>query len=438
METGATLQTRILQTIDDHADDIINLAEELLHMPEVGYKEFKTSEKVCNVFSELELPYQTGLGITGVRAEGPDHGGPHICLIGELDAVICREHPFADPITGAAHACGHHAQLAALLGAAIGLKASGVLEELPGRVSFCALPAEEYIDLAYRRNLREQGAIQQLSGKQEWIARGLFDDADMAMMVHAHPDTPEAALFVDGKSLGFVEKQIRFTGRAAHASTPEKGINALNAAALAILGMHANRERFRDEDRIRVHPIITKGGDVINSVPDDVCMETYVRGVNFDAILSASEDTDRAIHGAAAMVGAQAEITTQTGYFPLHQSKELSDVLCRAASVLLPETAITYGVDMVGSSDIGDLSHLIPCIQPTVGGFSGTLHGKDFLAADPYIAYVLPAKLLALTTLYLLENNAAGAKQVMQKFFPAITKEEYLMFFNRKEEFPDE
>lgn len=438
METGSTLMSRILSAIDDRAEDIINFAEDILRTPEVGYKEFKTSEKVKDAFSALGLPYKDNLGITGIRAEGPQNNGPHISIIGELDAVICREHPFADPTTGAAHACGHHAQLAALVGAAIGLVQSGALEELPGRVSFCALPAEEYIDLTYRRKLCNQGLIQHLSGKQEWIARGLFDDVDMAMMVHAHPDTSEAALFVDGKSLGFVEKQIRFLGRAAHASTPEKGINALNAAALAILGMHANRERFRDEDQIRVHPIITKGGDVINSVPDDVCMETYVRGVNFDAILKASEDTDRAIHGAAAMVGAQAEVKTKTGYFPLRQSKRLSCVLADAAADLLPEGSIAYGVDMVGSSDIGDLSHLIPCIQPTVGGFSGTLHGKEFLAADPYTAYVLPAKLLALTTLRLLEDDAAEARSVIQEFTPAMTKEEYLMFINRKDDKRDE
>ena len=167
-------------------------------------------------------------------------------------------------------------------------------------------------------------------------------------------------------------------------------------------------------------------------------METYVRGASFDAILRASTDTDRAIHGAAAMVGAQAEINTRTGYLPLRQDKILSQVLCDAASKLLPENQIIHGVDMVGSSDIGDLSHLIPCIQPTIGGFSGTLHGKDFQAADPYIAYVLPAKLLALTTLRLLENDAAEARRVKEAFRPVMTKEEYLMLFNRKEETENE
>ena len=438
MESSANLQTKLLSVIDHCAEEIISFAENILRTPELGYRETNTAKQVREVFLSLGIPCEDHLGITGVKAVYSGKPGPHICLIGELDAVVCREHPFSNLHTGAAHACGHHAQLAAVVGAAMGLVKSGALDELPGRVSFCAVPAEEYIDLAYRRDLCSQGHIQRFGGKQEWIARGLFDDVDMAMMIHAQPDTPEAAIFANGSSLGFVEKEIRFIGQTAHASTPEKGINALNAAALAILGMHANRERFRDTDRIRVHPIITKGGDVINSVPDEVCMETYVRGASFDAILCASTDTDRAIHGAAAMVGARAEINTRTGYLPLRQDKILSQVLCDAASKLLPENQIIHGVDMVGSSDIGDLSHLIPCIQPTIGGFSGTLHGKDFQAADPYIAYVLPAKLLALTTLRLLENDAAEARRVKEAFRPVMTKEEYLMLFNRKEETENE
>jgi metal-dependent amidase/aminoacylase/carboxypeptidase family protein len=93
-------------------------------------------------------------------------------------------------------------------------------------------------------------------------------------------------------------------------------VNALNAAALAILGMHANRERFHEEDKIKVHPIITKGGDVVNSVPDNVVMDCYVRGATMEAIKNASADTDRAVMGAAQMVGAQAEIHTEMGYLP--------------------------------------------------------------------------------------------------------------------------
>ena len=94
---------------------------------------------------------------------------------------------------------------------------------------------------------------------------------------------------------------MTFKGKAVHASKPYDGINALNAAALAIIGMHVNRERFREEDKIKVHPIITKGGDVVNSVPDNVVIDCYVRGATMEAIKNASADTDRAVKGAAQM-----------------------------------------------------------------------------------------------------------------------------------------
>lgn len=430
MCTFSNLEKRVLDAIDASATDIIGLAHDVLQTPELGYFEEKTSARICSAFEGLGLAYRKGLAVTGVRADGPQKDGPRLCLIGELDAVLCPGHPDADLKTGAAHACGHHAQLAALYGAAAGLVRSGVLDELSGRVSFFAVPAEEYIDLGRRRKLKEQGIIQYYGGKQELIARGEFDDLDLAMMVHAHPNTPEPAVFAHGSSLGFFEKSITFHGKAAHASTPDLGINALNAAALAILGMHANRERFRDEDKIRVHPIITKGGDVVNSVPHEVCMETYVRGVNFDAIRSASADTDRAIHGAAAMVGAEATVQTRVGYFPLHQDPVMGQVFCEAAEHFMDSEQIHSGVDMVGSTDIGDLSHLMPCIQPTVGGFEGTLHGEDFCAANPDSAYLLPAKLMALTAVRLLENDAALARKAMAQFRPAMTKEEYLKQFD--------
>ena len=424
METGVTLQSRILQTIDDHAEDIINLAEEFLRIPEVGYKEFKTSEKVCKVFSELELPFRNSLGITGVRAEGPDHDGPHICLIGELDAVICREHPFADPITGAAHACGHHAQLAALLGAAIGLKASGALDELPGRVSFCALPAEEYIDLAYRRNLREQGAIQQLSGKQEWIARGLFDDVDMAMMVHAHPDTPDSALFLEGKSLGFVEKQIRFTGRAAHASTPEKGINALNAAALAILGMHANRERFRDEDRIRVHPIITMGGTVVNAIPETVTMECYVRGASMEVIQDVNRKVNRALAATAAAMGGNVHLTDVPGYMPEVDDRNMLELAGEAMRLFFDEVYVRPEACTTGCTDMGDVSCVMPSTQFHIPGAGGKSHGEDYRIADPESAAVKAAKVQLVLLAMLLKDDAAQAKRILAEHKPVFASRE--------------
>ncbi len=427
------MKERLLNAIDFHADEIIGIGDDLLRCPELGYKEEKTSEKICEAFECFGIPYEKGMALTGVKGTLKGNGdGPHICIIGELDAVPCATHPFADKESGAAHACGHNVQLTTMIGAAIGLKKSGALEKFPGKVSFFAVPAEEYIDLDYRRNLREQGKIKYFGGKQQLVYEGAFDDIDIAMMIHAQPNTPEPAVFIHGGSLGFVEKQITFKGKAAHASEPFTGVNALNAAALAILGMHTNRERFREADKIIVHPIITKGGDVVNTVPDEVCIDSYVRGANFAAIRKASEDTDRAVAGAAAMVGAEAEIKTQTGYFPLQQDKVLGDIFGEAAKDFVPEANIYSGIDMIGSSDIGDISQLMPCIQPTIGGFDGALHSKEFTITDKNTAYITPAKILALTVLELLQDDAKVANEIIQKFQPIMTKEEYLAALDNK------
>ncbi len=105
-------------------------------------------------------------------------------MIGELEALGVPDNPQADPITGAVHACGHNAQIASMLGAGIGLLASGVLAELAGKVVLFAVPAEEYVEIEYRRDLKKQGKIEFLGGKAELVGLGLLDAVDMAMMVH--------------------------------------------------------------------------------------------------------------------------------------------------------------------------------------------------------------------------------------------------------------
>ena len=406
------IERKVLEAIDRRTEDICAWGEKLWGMPELGYKEFETSRMICEELEKMGISCTKGHAVTGVKGILKGNGKFNVAVLGELDAVVCKAHPEANSETGVAHACGHHAQLAAMLGVAACLADSGVMQELAGDVVFLATPAEEYIDLDYRRGLQQEGKIQCFGGKQQLIREGIFQDMDAAMMVHAQPDTPQAAVYVHGSSLGFVEKKITFRGRAAHASEPYKGVNALNAAALAILGMHANRERFREEDKIRVHPIITKGGDVVNSVPDEVCMDSYVRGASMEAILKASEDTDRAIQGAAQMVGAEAEIQTVQGYAPLKQNYVLGEIFREVAELFVEQEQIYSGIDMVGSTDIGDLSHIIPCIQPTVGGFTGELHSKEFQVADPYTAYVLPAKMMALTVVRLLADGGRGIQEV--------------------------
>lgn len=410
---------RLYGAIEDSAAEIIDIGRRVRENPELGYREEKTSALVRSVFAELGIDCTYPHALTGVRAK-IGSGKFNICIIGELDALISGGK--------CAHACGHNAQIAAMLGAAYGLTKSGILSELDGSITFLAAPAEEFIDTDYRRRLRDRGEIAFFGGKQQLIFEGAFDDVDMAMMLHAQPDEPGEKLYMRGFNLGFNADSITIRGKAAHGSTPYDGVNALNAAALAIIGIHSNRETFRDEDRIRIHPIITKGGDVVNSVPDEVCIDTYVRGASIDAIAKGEAALRRSVDGAAQIVGASAQIERIPGYLPLRESRELSDVMEKVAAGLLGTDALVFGKEITGSTDIGDLSHLIPVIQPSVGGFCGKLHSADFEIADEHAAYVTPAKILAGTAAALLCDGARAARAVRESFVPALTKDEYIKY----------
>ena len=425
------LKQRVCAAIDAARQDILAWGERILLRPELGFKEDQTSRLVRGAFDSLGIAYEFPLALTGVKGGLTGNPGPmNVCLIGEMDALPCVGHPHMDSLTGAAHACGHNAQVAALLGAALGLAKSGVMERLWGGVSFFAVPAEEYIDLDYRRHLSEEGKIRHLSGKQQLIAEGAFDNVSMAIMVHALAESPPPRLQLMCGSLGYVSKEIVFRGREAHGSEPHKGVNALNAAMLALMGIHANRETFRDEDSIRVHPIITNGGDVVNSVPARVTMETFVRGKSAAAIADAAQKVDRAVHGAAMSVGATAEIRDTPGYLPLAQNEALSRVFEANARIMLPQENIVIGADMAGSTDMGDLSHIMPCIHPLLGGFSGALHSREFRVADPEAAYILPAKLLAMTVIDLLADHASQGERIKNDFSAKLSKQEYLCGLN--------
>ncbi len=419
------LKRIVCAEIDRRREEIIAIGNKILENPEMGFREHKTAELVDGTLRGLGIPTECGLAVTGVKGELPGRESrARVAVIGELDAVVCSTHPKAEPVCGAAHACGHHAQIAAMLGCAMGL--SLVSGELDGDVVFLATPAEEYVEIGYRERLRDRGEIDFFGGKQELIRKGVFDSIDMAMMVHASGDTPENEIFVGGTSLGFVAKSVDFVGRAAHAaSAPHEGINALNAAMSAMMCIHAQRETFRDEDKIRVHPIITNGGELVNVVPSRVTMETYVRGASREAILDASEKVDRAMDGASYAIGAKCEIKNYKGYLPLLQSAKLGEVFARNAGLLPEPPKVNMNVDMAFSTDIGDLSHFMPVIQPRVGGFAGNLHAEDFRAVDEVLAYVNPAKIMAMTVIDLLADGAHEALAIKAAFKPKMTKEEY-------------
>lgn len=429
MTETQTQRRRICEAIDRRRDDIVNIGESIMDTPELGFKELQTAQCVKQTFEQAGLTFEDGLALTGVKAvlRGAK-AGPTIALMGELDALQVPDHPRADPVSGAAHACGHNAQIAGLLGAAMGLSDTGVAENLSGNIVFFAVPAEEYVEITYRLGLVKERKTSFLTGKQELINLGHFDDIDMAVMIHStSPDVSEGSMGISPSSNGFLAKSIRFLGKASHAGGfPERGVNALYAAQLALSAINAQRETFRDEDCVRVHPILTKGGDLVNIIPAEVCLETYVRAKTPEAILDASRKVDRALRGAAMAMGCQVAIETVPGNLPLRNDAGLAEVFRDAAGHFLGEDSYRDYPHAGGSTDAGDLSQLMPVLHPMMTGAAGAHHQIDWCIADHENGYVTPAKTLALMAVDLLSDDAVKARRVLSEHRPAMTKEEYL------------
>jgi len=193
-----------------------------------------------------------------------------------------------------------------------------------------------------------------------------------------------------------------------------------------LAAIHAQRDTFKDEDQIRIHPIITRGGSVVNAVPDDVRMETYVRGANFDAILDANVKVDRALRAGAMGVGAEVEIATVPGYLPFHESSDLAAIWRKNAVALVGEDEIAEGGHSGGSTDMGDVSYLMPTIQPYAAGATGRGHSEDYMVTNYEKAVINPAKAMAMTVVDLLNDGARSTTNVLENFVPEMTKETYL------------
>ena len=425
------LKQQVFDVIDAHREELIGIGHTIMQNPELGFKEFATSQLVKDTFAKIGLNYQDGMAITGVKAkaEGKNHVR-NVAILGELDSVLCFDHPYANKETGAAHACGHNAQITTMLGAAMGLVYSGAINELDGDVSFIAVPAEEFVEMEFRNNLRKEGKIYFLAGKNEMIKAGAFDDVDMAMMCHAGA-TPDPNTSVWAGANGFMGKLINFKGKNAHAGgAPHLGINALNAATLAISAINAQRETFQDQDRVRVHPIITKGGDLVNIIPSDVRIETHVRAANIPAFQDASKKVNRAVQGAAYAMGAEVEIIEVPGHLPLQNNADLCKVIDQNTLPFAKQENILYMPGMGGTTDMGDVSSIMPAAHMTYGGYQGGAHQADFFVSDDEAAYITPAKIMAATVIDLLSDGAAKADEICNNYKAPLKKEEYMEFWS--------
>lgn len=420
------IEQAVSDAIDARKDEIIDFGEWVYHHPETGYKEFKTSKHAIEFFRGLGLSVRENLAITGFRTDlNCASPGPVFAVLAEMDSMIVPDHPDADPATGNAHACGHHAQLAGLIGAVSGLCAISAMNELSGKIAIIGVPAEEGIEQAYRKKLIAQGKIRSISGKSQLIRERVFDDVDIAFMNHLNYHSRQ--FYADDHN-GGIMKHVIFKGKSCHAASPQRGTNALHAATLAQNAIALLRESFGpDGGTFRIHGIITNGGNAVSIIPNTVTMEYMIRAPRLENLRELSSRFDRAVILSAHAVGIEAIVETEHGFMPLANDSELGKTVGTAIAVVAPadhyEFNTTYSC---ACTDMGDIATVIPSVHGYVPGAGGISHSRDYSVTDPYYAYVMNAKEIAVLAVELLYGDAARAKEIAKRKEKLMSIDEYI------------
>jgi len=424
------MMEKIKRIVEKYKTLITDAYDYIWANPETGYREVKTSKYLEDKFESLGYELIKAEDVPGFYTVlDTGRPGPEVLILGEMDALICPAHAEADPETGAVHCCGHAAQSAALLGIAAALKEPEILDGLSGRIRLCAVPAEELIEIEYRLDLRKQGKIRYLGGKTEFLYRGYFDDADIALMVHVGVDK---SAFVRKGTVGLLAKRAIYKGQSAHAGgSPWMGRNALYAANLGLSAINSIRETFKEADLIRVHPIITQGGNAVNAIPDKVVVESYVRGKELDVIYETNQRVNRALCGGALSLGVNLEITDTPGYAPLMNDEKLVDIAIEAWPLSSEKECERRPIG-TGSTDFGDLSCLIPSVHPYVPGAIGKSHGSDYYIEDSEFTCLTSTIWQVRILTMLLGEGAKKAYEVIDNFKPLFpSKKAYFESINR-------
>ena len=409
-----------INDVEKHREKILAAERYILKNPETGYKEWKTHAYLAEEFKKLGYTLVEAGNIPGFYADlDTGRPGPTVLIMGEMDSLVVASHPECDPETKAVHACGHNAQCAGILGVAAAMKEPGALEGMCGKIRIMAVPAEELIEVEWREELRKQGVIRYFGGKQEFIARGYMDDIDFNMNIHLTTNKPAGHMNIHKGQNGFVAKTITFNGKSVHAASPQNGINALYAANVAMTAINALRETFQEKDHIRVHPIITTGGTVVNAIPEIVKMESYIRGATTEAIAAANTKVNRAVAAAALAMGANVTYEDRPGYMPCINDPGSQPLAIEAMKVVVGEgnaqLSDSWGS---GSTDMGDMTTLWPTAYMHAAGAVGSGHGNNYYVTDPQTGCVDAAKVLCIFTRMLLENDAAKLKEIKANYKP--------------------
>jgi len=376
-----------LQQAVDARDELLRGLASLIHAnPELSFHEHKAQQWLTAPLEEAGFQVEKGIaGLeTSFRAtwEG-SAGGPTIALLAEYDAL---------PAIG--HACGHNLIGTAAVGAALALK--DACPDLPGKIIVLGTPAEE-----------EGG------GKIIMCNEGVFDDIDAVMMVH-----PQSKTMVLRGALACVDATFTFHGRQAHASSsPEKGISALDAMINAFVAINSIRQ-FVKED-VRIHGIITKGGDAPNVVPE-LCEAVFIlRAATVKELETVREKVYKAVRHAAEGVGATVDIAEGLIYAERNNNKALAALFQNNLEQMGIEVCDPPKKGGIGSSDIGNVGQVTATIHPYIRLGDATTHTPEFseLAGSEagMIEMNQAAKAMAMTT-YDLCIDKEALRSVREEF----------------------
>lgn len=343
-----TVKQKIVDLVAERHNELIAIAEQLYREPEVGLQEYRASALLCDILTANGFAVARGIaGLETAFRATFGTGGPRIAILAEMDAL---------PKMG--HACGHNIIAAAAIGAALALRYA--LPEASAQIIVFGTPAEEL-------------GI----GKVDLVDKGAFSDVDFALMVH-----PSSKRQVIKMYLGLARVRFTFFGRPAHAAAyPEEGINALDAVIQTFNNINAIRQQSRQD--VRIHGIITEGGIAPNIIPDRAACYFYVRADDLDEVRRSLERVSNCARGAATATGCRLEIAVDDRMLaPMKINRAFSDLYsAQLAHLGLPEARASIDKNK-GSSDIGNVSQVVPTIHPHVPIGDGLhIHSEDFARA---------------------------------------------------------
>lgn len=408
--------------IEKQRDFLCSIGTHIWNNPEPGFREEKTSAYLVGILKSLGLEVKTGLAMTGFRADiDTGRPGPTVAILGELDSLVLPNHPECDKATGAVHACGHNASATSLVGAAIGILQSGVLEHLCGKIAFIGTPGEEGIEMDYRKSLIDAGKIKSISGKSQLLREGVFDDVDISYMHHL------STHYGYNDHNGCVNKKITIHGKSCHAASPQKGHNALNGATLALNAIAMLREIYSNDQFVRIHGIITNGGSAVNIIPDTVTLEYMLRAPDLESIVALNDRFDKVVMYAARAAECEASIETIHGFMPLYNDPELGELMGEITTSINPEADFDHNSKFFSScTDMGDIATVIPAVHGYSMGGAGTSHGIDYRISDPEKAYIESSILNASIAVDLLFGDAEKGKAIAARKRDLLPIPEYI------------